>query len=122
MSVFLSVFVSSVCFSPDFKESDVGDASRYLCLLKPSLFCAQVWYNNKGWHAMVSFVNVMNNGLLRASLPPGPERRKHGITAYNHPLNLTKEQLTEVAMLVHCCGEFKFTSLALVLVVLVLFM
>uniref|UniRef100_A0A669E0V5 ATP binding cassette subfamily A member 7 n=1 Tax=Oreochromis niloticus TaxID=8128 RepID=A0A669E0V5_ORENI len=82
-----------------FKESDVGDASRYLCQLKRSLFCAQVWYNNKGWHAMVSFVNVMNNGLLRASLPPGPERRKHGITAYNHPLNLTKEQLTEVAMM-----------------------
>ncbi|XP_041647195.1 phospholipid-transporting ATPase ABCA1 isoform X1 [Cheilinus undulatus] len=59
----------------------------------------KVWYNNKGWHAMVSFVNVLNNGLLRASLPPGPERRKHGITAYNHPLNLTKEQLTEVAMM-----------------------
>lgn len=59
----------------------------------------KVWYNNKGWHAMVSFVNVMNNGLLRASLPPGPERRKHGITAYNHPLNLTKEQLSEMAMM-----------------------
>ncbi|CAI5689833.1 unnamed protein product [Oreochromis niloticus] len=59
----------------------------------------KVWYNNKGWHALVSFVNVMNNGLLRASLPPGPERRKHGVTAYNHPLNLTKEQLTEVAMM-----------------------
>uniref|UniRef100_A0A671VJX8 P-type phospholipid transporter n=1 Tax=Sparus aurata TaxID=8175 RepID=A0A671VJX8_SPAAU len=64
-----------------------------------SLCCTQVWYNNKGWHAMVSFVNVMNNGLLRASLPPGSERRKHGITAYNHPLNLTKEQLTEMAMM-----------------------
>ncbi|KAM6938002.1 phospholipid-transporting ATPase ABCA1 [Lycodopsis pacificus] len=59
----------------------------------------KVWYNNKGWHAMVSFVNVMNNGLLRASLPPGPERKRHGITAYNHPLNLTKEQLTEMAMM-----------------------
>ncbi|XP_070816442.1 phospholipid-transporting ATPase ABCA1 isoform X1 [Chaetodon trifascialis] len=58
----------------------------------------KVWYNNKGWHTMVSFVNVMNNGLLRASLPPGPERRRHGITAYNHPLNLTKEKLTEMAM------------------------
>uniref|UniRef100_A0A8D3BI65 P-type phospholipid transporter n=1 Tax=Scophthalmus maximus TaxID=52904 RepID=A0A8D3BI65_SCOMX len=58
-----------------------------------------VWYNNKGWHAMVSFVNVMNNGLLRASLPPGPERTRHGITAYNHPLNLTKEQLTEMALM-----------------------
>lgn len=52
---------------------------------------------------MVSFVNVMNNGVLRASLPPGPERRKHGITAYNHPLNLTKEQLTEIAMYVYVC-------------------
>ncbi|KAL1023254.1 hypothetical protein UPYG_G00038330 [Umbra pygmaea] len=59
----------------------------------------KVWYNNKGWHAMASFVNVMNNGLLRASLPPGPGRLKHGISAYNHPLNLTKEQLTEVAMM-----------------------
>uniref|UniRef100_A0A8D3BI66 P-type phospholipid transporter n=1 Tax=Scophthalmus maximus TaxID=52904 RepID=A0A8D3BI66_SCOMX len=59
----------------------------------------KVWYNNKGWHAMVSFVNVMNNGLLRASLPPGPERTRHGITAYNHPLNLTKEQLTEMALM-----------------------
>uniref|UniRef100_A0A673X769 P-type phospholipid transporter n=1 Tax=Salmo trutta TaxID=8032 RepID=A0A673X769_SALTR len=59
----------------------------------------KVWYNNKGWHAMASFVNVMNNGLLRASLPPGPERMKYGITAYNHPLNLTKEQLTEIAMM-----------------------
>uniref|UniRef100_A0A8C4IKT2 P-type phospholipid transporter n=1 Tax=Dicentrarchus labrax TaxID=13489 RepID=A0A8C4IKT2_DICLA len=64
-----------------------------------SLYFTQVWYNNKGWHAMVSFVNVMNNGLLRASLPPGPERRIHGITAYNHPLNLTKEQLSEMAMM-----------------------
>ncbi|XP_055796674.1 phospholipid-transporting ATPase ABCA1 isoform X1 [Salvelinus fontinalis] len=59
----------------------------------------KVWYNNKGWHAMASFVNVMNNGLLRASLPPGPERMKYGITVYNHPLNLTKEQLTEIAMM-----------------------
>lgn len=56
---------------------------------------------------MVSFVNVINNGLLRANLPPGPERRKHGITAYSHPLNLTKEQLTEVAMLVHRRGDLK---------------
>lgn len=49
---------------------------------------------------MVSFVNIMNNALLRASLPPGPDRGKHGITAYNHPLNLTKEQLTELALCV----------------------
>ncbi|XP_001920862.6 phospholipid-transporting ATPase ABCA1 isoform X2 [Danio rerio] len=59
----------------------------------------KVWFNNKGWHAMASFVNIMNNGLLRANLPPKTERRKYGITAYNHPLNLTKEQLTEMALM-----------------------
>uniref|UniRef100_A0A673ML47 Zgc:172302 n=1 Tax=Sinocyclocheilus rhinocerous TaxID=307959 RepID=A0A673ML47_9TELE len=59
----------------------------------------KVWFNNKGWHAMASFVNIMNNGLLRANLPPDMERCKYGITAYNHPLNLTKEQLTEMALM-----------------------
>uniref|UniRef100_H2SHG0 P-type phospholipid transporter n=1 Tax=Takifugu rubripes TaxID=31033 RepID=H2SHG0_TAKRU len=73
----------------------------------------KVWYNNKGWHAAVSFVNVMNNGLLRASLPPGPERRKHGITAYNHPLNLTKEQLTEIAI----CTSIKIDVLVSICVI-----
>ncbi|KAF4107052.1 phospholipid-transporting ATPase ABCA1 isoform X2 [Onychostoma macrolepis] len=59
----------------------------------------KVWFNNKGWHAMASFVNIMSNGLLRANLPPDMERRKYGITVYNHPLNLTKEQLTEMALI-----------------------
>lgn len=56
---------------------------------------------------MVSFVNIMNNGLLRASLPPGTDRGRHGITAYNHPLNLTKEQLTNFALYVHFVREFR---------------
>ncbi|CAI5799096.1 phospholipid-transporting ATPase ABCA7 [Podarcis lilfordi] len=59
----------------------------------------KVWFNNKGWHAMVSFVNVANNGLLRASLPAGADPSRYGITAINHPLNLTKEQLSEVALM-----------------------
>ncbi|NXH17228.1 ABCA1 protein, partial [Bucco capensis] len=59
----------------------------------------KVWFNNKGWHAMVSFINVANNGLLRARLPAGTEPRLHGITATNHPLNLTKEQLSEAALM-----------------------
>uniref|UniRef100_A0A3B4DSZ9 ABC transporter domain-containing protein n=1 Tax=Pygocentrus nattereri TaxID=42514 RepID=A0A3B4DSZ9_PYGNA len=72
-----------------------------------------VWFNNKGWHAMVSFVNIMNNGLLRASLSPGPARMTHGITAYNHPLNLTKEQLTEMTL--------KTTSVDVLLSICVIF-
>uniref|UniRef100_A0A672SD77 Retinal-specific ATP-binding cassette transporter-like n=1 Tax=Sinocyclocheilus grahami TaxID=75366 RepID=A0A672SD77_SINGR len=59
----------------------------------------KVWFNNKGWHAMVAFMNVANNGILRANLPPGADLNEYGITAINHPLNLTKEQLSEVTVL-----------------------
>lgn len=47
---------------------------------------------------MVAFVNRANNALLRAQLPPGPARHAHSITTLNHPLNLTKEQLSEAAL------------------------
>ncbi|XP_073522622.1 phospholipid-transporting ATPase ABCA1 isoform X2 [Phyllobates terribilis] len=59
----------------------------------------KVWFNNKGWHAIGSFLNVMNNAILRSRLPEGKDPAKYGITAFNHPLNLTKEQLSEVALM-----------------------
>ncbi|XP_075380013.1 phospholipid-transporting ATPase ABCA7 [Mycteria americana] len=59
----------------------------------------KVWFNNKGWHAMVSFLNVASNALLRARLPAGTDPALYGITATNHPLNLTKEQLSEAALM-----------------------
>ncbi|XP_040926208.1 retinal-specific phospholipid-transporting ATPase ABCA4-like isoform X1 [Betta splendens] len=59
----------------------------------------KVWYNNKGWHAMVAFMNVANNGILRAHLPRGADLDRYGITAINHPLNLSREQLSEVTVL-----------------------
>uniref|UniRef100_A0A7N8X229 P-type phospholipid transporter n=1 Tax=Mastacembelus armatus TaxID=205130 RepID=A0A7N8X229_9TELE len=59
----------------------------------------KIWFNNKGWHSIGSFLNVMNNGILRASLPAGKDPSKFGITAHNHPLNLTKEQLSQVALM-----------------------
>lgn len=62
------------------------------------MFHGQVWYNNKGWHAMVAFMNVANNAILRAFLPPRAKAVQFGITAVNHPLNLTKEQLSEVTV------------------------
>lgn len=61
-------------------------------------FAPQIWFNNKGWHSMASFLNVMNNGVLRASLQANEDPKKFGITAHNHPLNLTKEQLSQVAL------------------------
>jgi len=57
-----------------------------------------VWFNNKGWHAIASFLNVINNAILRANLQQGKNPSAYGITAFNHPLNLTKQQLSEVAL------------------------
>ncbi|XP_043833750.1 phospholipid-transporting ATPase ABCA7 isoform X2 [Dromiciops gliroides] len=59
----------------------------------------KVWFNNKGWHAMVAFINVLNNGVLRAYLPPGADPQAYRITTLNHPLSLTKEQLSEAALM-----------------------
>ncbi|XP_060619641.2 phospholipid-transporting ATPase ABCA1 [Anolis sagrei] len=59
----------------------------------------KVWFNNKGWHAVGAFLNVMNNAILRANLKDGQNPSAYGITAYNHPLNLTKQQLSEVALM-----------------------
>ncbi|NXA10153.1 ABCA1 protein, partial [Sapayoa aenigma] len=59
----------------------------------------KVWFNNKGWHAIASFLNVINNAILRANLQQGENPSAYGITAFNHPLNLTKQQLSEVALM-----------------------
>ncbi|KAJ3614038.1 hypothetical protein NHX12_017615 [Muraenolepis orangiensis] len=59
----------------------------------------KIWFNNKGWHSIGSFLNVMNNGILRASLPRGKNPALYGITAFNHPLNLTKEQVSQAALM-----------------------
>ncbi|XP_024118032.1 retinal-specific phospholipid-transporting ATPase ABCA4 [Oryzias melastigma] len=74
---------------------DVGTFLRFM----ESEFNVKVWYNNKGWHAMVAYMNVANNAILRAFLPAGHRTEEFGITAINHPLNLTKEQLSEVTVL-----------------------
>ncbi|XP_012781470.2 retinal-specific phospholipid-transporting ATPase ABCA4 [Ochotona princeps] len=59
----------------------------------------KVWFNNKGWHALVSFLNVAHNAILRASLQQDRNPEEYGITAISQPLNLTKEQLSEITVL-----------------------
>ncbi|KAL1772572.1 retinal-specific ATP-binding cassette transporter [Sigmodon hispidus] len=59
----------------------------------------KVWFNNKGWHALVSFLNVAHNAILRASLPKDRDPEEYGITVISQPLNLTKEQLSEITVL-----------------------
>ncbi|XP_061922729.1 phospholipid-transporting ATPase ABCA1-like [Entelurus aequoreus] len=58
----------------------------------------KVWFYNKAWHSVVSFLNVANNAILRGNLPVGQDPRLYGITVSNHPINLTKEQLSFVAL------------------------
>uniref|UniRef100_A0A3P9L2N4 P-type phospholipid transporter n=1 Tax=Oryzias latipes TaxID=8090 RepID=A0A3P9L2N4_ORYLA len=58
----------------------------------------KVWFYNKGWHSMVSFLSVVNNGILRGYLPEGQDLRQYGLSVSNHPLNLSKEQLSLSAM------------------------
>ncbi|TRY85186.1 hypothetical protein DNTS_030944 [Danionella cerebrum] len=58
----------------------------------------KVWFYNQGFHSLVSFLNVASNGLLRANLPVGSTPEDFGISTFNHPLNLTKEQLSLTSM------------------------
>lgn len=61
---------------------------------------------------MVSFMNVANNGILRANLPKGANLDEYGITVINHPLNLTKEQLSEITVWVSLwCWQVKTSNL-----------
>lgn len=66
------------------------DAFLFLCL--------QVWFNNNAWHGMASFLGVANNAILRGNLPAGQDPSQYGISVYNHPLNLTKDQLSSAAL------------------------
>ncbi|XP_063056412.1 retinal-specific phospholipid-transporting ATPase ABCA4-like [Engraulis encrasicolus] len=74
---------------------EIGPFLRYM----ESETNVKVWYNNKGWHAMVAFLNVANNAIMRAHLPFNAKSSEYGITTINHPLNLTKDQLSEVTVL-----------------------
>uniref|UniRef100_UPI0037E7D1F5 phospholipid-transporting ATPase ABCA1 n=1 Tax=Semicossyphus pulcher TaxID=241346 RepID=UPI0037E7D1F5 len=58
----------------------------------------KVWFYNQAWHGMASFLSVANNAILRGNLPPGQDPHRYGIAVSNHPLNLTKAQLSYVAL------------------------
>uniref|UniRef100_A0A673SY29 ATP binding cassette subfamily A member 13 n=1 Tax=Suricata suricatta TaxID=37032 RepID=A0A673SY29_SURSU len=46
---------------------------------------AKVWYNQKGFHSLPSYLNHLNNFLLWRHLPPAEDWRQYGITLYSHP-------------------------------------
>ncbi|XP_041855370.1 ATP-binding cassette sub-family A member 2 isoform X4 [Melanotaenia boesemani] len=56
---------------------------------------AQVLYNNKGYHSMPVYLNVLNNAILRANLPSSKGNpAAYGITLTNHPMNRTSASLS----------------------------
>ncbi|XP_059473610.1 ATP-binding cassette sub-family A member 7-like isoform X2 [Neocloeon triangulifer] len=55
----------------------------------------KVWFNNKGWPMSVSYMNAINNVVLRASLPENENPKLYGIKAINHPMNFTPTQLSQ---------------------------
>ncbi|XP_030333996.1 ATP-binding cassette sub-family A member 13 isoform X5 [Strigops habroptila] len=46
---------------------------------------AKVWYNQKGFHALPSYLNELNNFILWLNLPPNADWRQYGITLYSQP-------------------------------------
>ncbi|KAL7855647.1 hypothetical protein AOLI_G00192510 [Acnodon oligacanthus] len=54
----------------------------------------KVWFYNQGWHAIASFLNIATNAILRGTLPARQPPKLYGISTFNHPLNLTKQQLS----------------------------
>ncbi|KAM4874915.1 ATP-binding cassette sub-family A member 13 [Thomomys bottae] len=46
---------------------------------------AKVWYNQKDFHSLPSYLNHLNNLILWRHLPPAVDWRRYGITLYSHP-------------------------------------
>lgn len=53
----------------------------------------KVWYDNNGYHALPTYINVMNNLLLRSTVDDQDGAADYGITVRNHPINLTDSQI-----------------------------
>ncbi|XP_063255537.1 ATP-binding cassette sub-family A member 13 [Prinia subflava] len=46
---------------------------------------AKVWYNQKGFHSLPSYLNELNNFILWVNLPSNVDWRQYGITLYSQP-------------------------------------
>uniref|UniRef100_A0A8C5QFN3 ATP-binding cassette sub-family A member 2 n=1 Tax=Leptobrachium leishanense TaxID=445787 RepID=A0A8C5QFN3_9ANUR len=59
---------------------------------------AQAFYNNKGYHSMPTYLNTLNNAILRANLANLKKSKgnpaAYGITVTNHPMNKTSASLS----------------------------
>jgi len=64
----------------------------------------KIWYNLKGYVSSVSYLNVINNAILRSQINKLNEEtsntnldpNEHAIVAYNHPMPYTKLQFIDI--------------------------
>ncbi|CAN7974909.1 unnamed protein product [Ixodes persulcatus] len=94
------------------------------CKFHSSHLSSSVWYNNKGYHAMPTYVNSINNAILRANLPPEKGHPSaYGITVINHPMTdtsflLSKDQIlqgTDVLIAIFIIVAMSFVPASFVL-------
>lgn len=55
---------------------------------------AIVWYNNKGYHSMTTYLSLLSSALLKAELNDS----SYNIRTFNHPLKLSESELSESSM------------------------
>jgi ATP-binding cassette subfamily A (ABC1) protein 1 len=56
----------------------------------------KIWYNTKGYDSSVSYLNVLNNAILRSKLKlVSKDTNNFGIVAYNHPMPFITSQFLE---------------------------
>jgi ATP-binding cassette subfamily A (ABC1) protein 1 len=55
----------------------------------------QVWFDNKAWASSVSYLNAINNVILRSALPPSKDPLLYGITAINHPMEFSSREVVK---------------------------
>uniref|UniRef100_A0A8D8SAH2 ATP-binding cassette sub-family A member 1 n=1 Tax=Cacopsylla melanoneura TaxID=428564 RepID=A0A8D8SAH2_9HEMI len=84
--------VDTIPYDPGTAQNSVsnGSSSPPLDVVNDNV---KVWFNNKAWISSISFMNAINNVILRASLPANVSREDYGIVAINHPMNLTAKQM-----------------------------
>lgn len=59
-----------------------------------------VWYNNKGYHSMPSYLNELNSALLKTELNDSEFK----ITTFNHPLTLGRKEQSITSLYDLCIG------------------
>lgn len=56
----------------------------------------RVWFNNRAWISSVTFLNSINNIILRSRLSPDKDPSVYGISVTNHPMKYSQDQVVDI--------------------------